>query len=542
MARNKVILLHTSKATAEAKLNEVLTGASFSKGELAMSTLDNDESLLIKNDGGAIVDFPTSAKVDEKIQEKIDEVTSTVEKNKVVAGDNSINVTTSGTNTEISVKLKADSNALKLGDDGLYVDESALVSYTGANAIAVTGDTSVKTITLKINANDKTLAQDGDGLKTTFSLKKLAAPGDQAAKYQLQAADGSPIGDTIDIPKDQFLKNVSYSAATHELVFVFETTTGENTVKVDVTDLVDEYESGDGLQSSQTGDSVTFAIKLDAAGESKYLTVGPNGLKLSGIDAAIAVETARATAAEDKIEASVGLAEDGSHITTEGNYTSGASTIAGEIAALDTQVKVNADAITGLNGKALTGITVNTVSGQVSNNVATVTINGSQIALDGYKIATGTSEEDLTIVQTDTVNAAFGKVSKAILDNEKVVAAALTQLKETLGLTGETAEYVANALANYIQDASSFNDADVKLDAAIKANADKITQLETMESNCLTGLTSTGNTITVGAVSGQSVNIDVKFASLISSQASNAISTGTDGKLYMSTTIDCGTF
>ena len=56
-------------------------------------------------------------------------------------------------------------------------------------------------------------------------------------------------------------------------------------------------------------------------------------------------EVNRAKAAEDTIEASVGLAADGSHASTNGNYTSGASTVVGEIAALDTQVKANADAI-----------------------------------------------------------------------------------------------------------------------------------------------------------------------------------------------------
>lgn len=542
MAINKVILLHTTGTTEFAKTNAALTGTSFTQGEVAIATAEGDESLLIKNAAGAVVDFPTTEKVETKIQEKIDEVSGVVEQNKVVAGDTSINVSTTGTNTQISVKIKADANALKLGADGLYVDEAALTSYQGENAITVSGEGATKTIALKINSNDKTLAQDADGLKTTFSLKKLDNAGDQASKYQLQGSDGKPIGDTIDIPKDQFLKNVSYSADTHQLVFVFETTSGESTVTVDVTDLVDEYSAGDGLQSSQTGDSVTFAIKIDGTGETKYLTVGPNGLKLSGIDAAIAVETNRATAAEDKIEASVGLAADGSHVTTAGNYTSGATTIAGEIAALDAQVKVNADAITELNGKVLTGITVNAVSGEVADNVATVTIDGGDIALDGYTVATGTTEEELTIVPADTVNVAFGKITKAVLDNEKVVAAALTQLKETLGLTGETSNYTPNETSNYIQAATSYNDADVMLDSAIKANADKIVALEEAESVCLTGITSTGGTITVGDVSAQTVNIDVKAAGILSANESNALTVGTDGKLFMTSIIDCGTF
>lgn len=65
-------------------------------------------------------------------------------------------------------------------------------------------------------------------------------------------------------------------------------------------------------------------------------------------------EVNRAKDAEDKIEASVGLAADGSHVKTNGNYTKNATTVVGEIAALDTQVKANADNITTISGNVTT--------------------------------------------------------------------------------------------------------------------------------------------------------------------------------------------
>ena len=55
----------------------------------------------------------------------------------------------------------------------------------------------------------------------------------------------------------------------------------------------------------------------------------------------IAKEVADRKAQDDVIEASVGLAADGSHVATGGHYTSEATTIAGEISALDTQVFTN---------------------------------------------------------------------------------------------------------------------------------------------------------------------------------------------------------
>lgn len=87
---------------------------------------------------------------------------------------------------------------------------------------------------------------------------------------------------------------------------------------------------------------VTVAVANSTDGTHKVVTISENDIaSASGLTA----EITRAKAAEDKIESSVGLADDGSHVTTNGNYTSSATTVVGEIAALDTQVKANADAI-----------------------------------------------------------------------------------------------------------------------------------------------------------------------------------------------------
>lgn len=87
---------------------------------------------------------------------------------------------------------------------------------------------------------------------------------------------------------------------------------------------------------------VTVAVADSSDGTHKVVTVSENDIA-SAND--LTAEINRANAAEDKIEASVGLAADGSHVKTNGNYTSGAETVVGEIAALDRQVKANADAI-----------------------------------------------------------------------------------------------------------------------------------------------------------------------------------------------------
>lgn len=87
---------------------------------------------------------------------------------------------------------------------------------------------------------------------------------------------------------------------------------------------------------------VRVAVADSTDGTHKVVTVSENDIASAS---ALTTEVNRAKAAEDTIEASVGLAANGSHVTTTGNYTKNATTVVGEIAALDTQVKTNADAI-----------------------------------------------------------------------------------------------------------------------------------------------------------------------------------------------------
>ena len=94
---------------------------------------------------------------------------------------------------------------------------------------------------------------------------------------------------------------------------------------------------------------VTVANSSDST--HKVVTVSENDIASA---TALTTEANRAKGAEDTIEASVGLAANGSHVKATGNYTKNATTVVGEIAALDTQVKTNANAIATLDGKVKT--------------------------------------------------------------------------------------------------------------------------------------------------------------------------------------------
>lgn len=80
---------------------------------------------------------------------------------------------------------------------------------------------------------------------------------------------------TINIPKDQFLKSVSYDPETHVLTFIFLTSDGEVTTTIDMSSLVDVYQAGNGLTLANN----TFSIKLDPS-SNNALTLSAAGLML----------------------------------------------------------------------------------------------------------------------------------------------------------------------------------------------------------------------------------------------------------------------
>ena len=59
-------------------------------------------------------------------------------------------------------------------------------------------------------------------------------------------------------------------------------------------------------------------------------------------------------------------------------------------------------------------------------------VTGADVLLTGYELSSGTTEEELAVVATDTVNEAFGKIQKQNYDNEAIIAGALNDLDERI--------------------------------------------------------------------------------------------------------------
>lgn len=346
----------TLKAIADALT--IINGADTVEGSIAKAKKDAKD---YADEKVAALDF-TDAAVAGQFVDSVSETDGVVSvtRKPITSNDKSVVLNTAN-GVDLSVNIDG-TTILRDGETGkLSVASAALVQYVGADAIKVSEvQDGNKTISLAINTNDKVLTQNANGLLTNINLTW-----DKTAGLKLIGKGGTEIAviPAADFIKDGMLEDVELKAASVEepvgeattgtfLVFTFNTDAGKEVINLDVTSLIDVYTAGNGLQLS----GKQFSVKLDASNENTFLTLGADGLKLSGVQTAIdgAVSTAKTElqGKVDTIEASVGLSADGKHITTSGNYTSGASTIAGEIAALDTQVKKNADAITAETSRA----------------------------------------------------------------------------------------------------------------------------------------------------------------------------------------------
>ena len=128
-------------------------------------------------------------------------------------------------------------------------------------------------------SGDATLQGQIDDVNNRLETIKLEKNSD--LQYSLMVGDA--IAGTIDIPKDQFVKSVSYNQENKTIDFVFETTDGEQTVNVNVSDLVDTYTAGNGIALA----SNEFSIKIDATTQ-QYIEVSADGLKIVNIDEKLA--------------------------------------------------------------------------------------------------------------------------------------------------------------------------------------------------------------------------------------------------------------
>lgn len=261
------------------------------------------------------------------VSTRLNTLSGQVTSNKVKAANKSIDVSTANASTAIKVNISSTANnQITLDANGLYVAPAA---YTGSNAIAVSG----QTISLKLDG--ASLTQSANGVKASLSLKKMTTiDSSLASAYQLVDGAGTAYGDAIEIVKDQFLKDVSLDAS-NNLVFTFETTSGETTTKVNIAKYIDTYTAGNGITVSNK------VIAAKVKNGDAYLTVNANGIASKGIDSAISTAVSNAStawntklnAAKNEIDASIDAlqAEVAAPMVYKGDTTTITQAVAGKV-------------------------------------------------------------------------------------------------------------------------------------------------------------------------------------------------------------------
>lgn len=305
-------------------------------------------------------------------------------------GENAVTVSSADTSNNKTVSLKINS-----GDNVLSQDTNGLSA-----TLSIAYDSSSRKLQLKGNNGNLINEIDATAFVKDGMLNDTAVFTASATTQSITFGGKETITDPV--PAD-LVPNSSntheYSGLTinhHYLAFEFKVD-GDDTQPykyeiLDATDIIDVYKNGNGLELTDH----TFSVKK-ADGSEGFLTIDEDGVKISGVADAIAaaaasaktevkkatddqhidvtsaateghvtytissVDTASATELTN-VKNNVGLGADGSHTPTSGNYTSSATTVTGEIAALDTQVKKNETSITTLNSQ------VNEINGKIDKN------------------------------------------------------------------------------------------------------------------------------------------------------------------------------
>ena len=429
-----------------------------------VKNVGTDDGLKLGKDG-LYVDLTktTKAITDEVARAKEAEGTNKTaieqEKDDRVAAINALNAEIKGGDGKFIQSVKEDKGVITAVEADLT---ATAVAYdkTSDKVIAKATDVSaaIKELDAKVAANK---AAELTYKTVKLSTEEVTALADANVKeaYKVVSVTNTgtetTVGEVIKIYKDSSLESIDYVKEDDKkktgqfLKYVYTLADGtKKTVYVDMSELVDQAEVENGIQAVNG----KLSIKLAEGNEADFLTVDAKGLKLSGVKTSINAaqkavqdnldaEKTRAKGAEDTIESSVGLATDGSHVTTKGNYTKGATTVVGEIAALDTQVKTNADAIATLNGAA-------TVVGSVAKAVADAKAELLGDAAADYNTL-GKLEDKIQALDskaeaahTEVKEKTSGHVTVAVADStdgtHKVVTVSENDIASATALTAET--------------------------------------------------------------------------------------------------------
>lgn len=140
---------------------------------------------------------------------------------------------------------------------------------------------------------EKVLSLTDTKLATTLSIAKTKKA-DGKTYVQLIGKDNAVVSefDAAEFVADGMLESVTKDTATNEIIFKWNTSAGITETKIDIDDLVEVYTAGNGIDITD----FAVSVKRDSTSEA-FLSVGTNGIKLSGVQSAI--DSAKQAAIDD---------------------------------------------------------------------------------------------------------------------------------------------------------------------------------------------------------------------------------------------------
>ena len=415
------------------------------------------------------------------------------------------------------------------------------------NSIANVEKNALKYRTVKLSEAEVTALSDSN-VKEAYQVVSYTG------EWVDGTTTGTKVGDVIKIYKDSSVKEIYLGSVNdtieangtfhkvEEKIPEADLSLNYAYMKADGTYAMTSIPVGSFLRESEFKDGLQVnngevSVKVDTTSEG-FLTVGKDGVKVSGVQTAIntAIQALHATVESTGDEhVTVNLTEENGVVTGVTVSTTGL--------ALDSQV--------------IKGVTVNGADAQVSaDRKAIVTINGANTAVSNAYVATKyadkfdekVTEGNYHIAAGDTIDAALKKAENTIsvlatevISNEKVTTAAITELAKSTGVTNTDGviKYTPDTNTTYLKTAASVHDATVKLDAAITTVDGKITALGNEALKSLNG----SNAITVSGDTANSKTVSLKLDTTIAADAvgANALAVNANG-LYLSNVWDCGEY
>ena len=304
----------------------------------------------------------------------------TLDSAKAYTDEKVADVTLSGSNTiditdkKVSVKINNDLNTegyLKTSENGIYVQgvDAAITSAVDGLRTEVTSEIStvqselagqIANVESEVASQIETVEGEIDEVEANVaeSVKSVALNQhlDNLSVYDLVYTKNSGIavtGGTLTIPKDKYLKRVSFDSRTNELIFVFEIDGEEVTQTISLDSLVDVYNGSDTITIDENNN---IKVKVCSHDHNEYLKVCDEGLYVGGIDEAIVAATsgkADADSVYTKAECDDKFATDENlhHVSERlGTFEDTLANVQTSVESISGQVSANTASIAVING------------------------------------------------------------------------------------------------------------------------------------------------------------------------------------------------